>query len=164
MNAGLIAGSTPTGFGVELQAGGSVTNVAGGTIASARGAIYVRNGGYVTNAATGTIDGLTEILDAPGTVFNTGLMNTGLTGALGIYLNSGGSVANAAGATIGNGVKIGVGNGGATGSVTNSGSINSASYGVALGIGEVDNLATGHIIASSFGIGGRIRAVHSAAR
>jgi hypothetical protein len=97
-NAGVISGSS---LGVDLGFGGSVTNAAGGSIASPGFfGVYIRQGaGTVTNA--GSITGRT----------------------VGVGLIDGGSVSNAATGTITGTTKIGVAVYGAGGTVTNAGTI-----------------------------------------
>jgi len=81
VNAGTIAVSqTSAGFGIDLTAGGSVTNQSTGLIA-----------GYVALYATG----------AAATVVNAGILSGGTTGnAGGIVLNDGGTITNQSTGTI----------------------------------------------------------------
>lgn len=86
-NAGQLAGTTATTFtvhgttvvlgdGVFLNAGGSITNVAGGSIIGARDGIYITGGaGAITNA--GTITGKTIAIEFAGSGANTLALETG---------------------------------------------------------------------------------------
>jgi hypothetical protein len=89
-NAGEI---TDFSNGIELQAGGSVTNLASGTI---NGGVFISAGGSVTNEAGGTINGLVQ--GGAGAVTNSGTISSVDNFAVG--LSAGGSVTNEAGGTI----------------------------------------------------------------
>ena len=90
-NEGAISGHL---YGVDLTAGGSVTNEAGGTISGGYEYVRQRNG-FTYNAGRG---GCVKILGGAGTVTNAGTITT--SGKYGVYLGAGGSVANEAGGTI----------------------------------------------------------------
>ena len=114
------------------QSGVQIYNA--GTLIGSDGA-EERNGGSVTNIAGGTIDGLGKygiLLAGPGTVVNAGMVSGGTYGAgytgvvyAAVDLVEGGSVVNQAGGTISgyNGVYIGGGIGGFGGTLTNAGTV-----------------------------------------
>ena len=150
VNQGSITGSN---YGVGLQAGGNVTNLAGGNIA----------GYYVLGNATFNQGGAAGVYakTVPATITNAG----NITGAgYGVFLASGGNVTNSAGGAITGSGKYGFGpvgynnahNGaigvlvtGAAGAVTNTGAIYGSGYGVKLGAGgTVTNNAGGNISGS----------------
>jgi FG-GAP-like repeat/FG-GAP repeat len=128
-NSGSIAG--PAYEGVLLAKGGSITNLAGGTITG--GAIF--------------------ILSAAGTISNFGGIAT--TADDGVALFAGGSVMNAAGATISNtgGAGAGIFIQAATGNVANAGAISALDNGILmLGGGSVSNAASGSISGQVAGV------------
>ncbi len=79
VNDGTIAGTGTGGIGVELAAGGTITN-SGTIVSAATNAIYIKL--------------------AAGTITNTGLIENLTTAHPGIYLQAGGLITNATGATI----------------------------------------------------------------
>jgi hypothetical protein len=152
-NYGSIA--APSGVGVYLSAGGSVTNYSSGSISgitgiydsqalsvvndgsivgTGGGGIILNSGGSVNNAASASIilgiDGV-EINGNAGTVSNDGsIAGTGTTGfGFGVALLAGGSVTNAASASI-TGAVDGVMIQGGAGTVVNNGNITGAGSGV----------------------------------
>ncbi|MGC2412099.1 MAG: hypothetical protein WA459_05315 [Stellaceae bacterium] len=138
-NFGTITEASGSGFGVELAAGGSVTNGASGLIAAGKVGVYI----------TGGI----------GTVSNLGTISTFGPSSFrsfydGILLSSGGSVTNGASASIEGfyGVVIA----GGIGTVSNLGTVTGGVDGIRLnGGGSVTNGGTGDINASIHGdIGG----------
>jgi hypothetical protein len=161
--SGMISGGG--GFGVFVSgAAGTVVN--SGSIAatgtSGEG-VYLGLGGSVTNAASASITGYraVEISGSAGTVVNDGSIAS--TGTLliptlspsGVDLSSGGSVTNAASASI-TGDRWGVYVLGRTGTVVNDGSIAATgptAAGVDLGSGgSVTNAAFGSIMGGAGGI------------
>jgi uncharacterized protein with beta-barrel porin domain len=146
-NQGSITG---TDYGVGLQAGGNVTNLASGNIS---GYAFAGNATFNQGGAAGVY---TKNLAA--TVTNAGsITGTGY----GVFLAAGGNVTNSAGGSITGAGKFGFGpvgynsqrNGaigvlitGAAGAVTNTGSIYGVEYGVKLGAGgTLTNSAGGNI-------------------
>ncbi len=138
-NSATITEASGSGFGVELAAGGSVTNGASGLIAAGKVGVYI----------TGGI----------GTVSNLGTISTFGPSSFrsfydGILLSSGGSVTNGASASIEGfyGVVIA----GGIGTVSNLGTVTGGVDGIRLnGGGSVTNGGTGDINASIQGsIGG----------
>lgn len=122
--------------GVYLTPGGSVAN---GTSASITGqiGITIAGGGLVTNAVSASIIGITDsvyISGDAGDVINAGNIGSGASvngkAVVGVILNAGGSVTNAAGASI-TGFSNGVAISGSIGSVFNYGDIGGG-VGVAL--------------------------------
>jgi hypothetical protein len=85
INSGAIAGTevgsafffgpVPLGDGVFMNAGGAVTNEAGGTITGAVDGVYIAGGATVTNA--GTISGATASVQVAGAGANTLTLETG---------------------------------------------------------------------------------------
>jgi uncharacterized protein with beta-barrel porin domain len=121
-NAGDVTAST----GIQLNAGGSVTN--SGTISASAYGVLVQGG--------------------PGSVANTGLITAGWDG---VSLNGGGGVTNS-GSIHGGHIGVYTGNGGGT--VSNSGTI-TASEGDAVSLyggGSFTNTATGHLTAGYSGV------------
>ncbi len=133
VNAGIVTNSSATGNGIELDAGGSVTNNAGGTIAAYYGVVINGTAGAVTNA--GYIQG------AGGSL------------GVGVYLAAGGTITNQAGGTI-TGHFQGVYVSGAAGGVTNAGYIRSTiGTGVAMRTaGAVINQAGGTIVGADVAV------------
>src|ERR1017187_808300 len=86
-NAGSIAGAN--GRGIDMQAGGAVSNAATGTITGTTAGIDISGGGTVTNrgsiavAGSGTSGGI--VLRDGGQVSNAGTGNISSTG-FGIYI------------------------------------------------------------------------------
>ena len=122
VNFGTVETTGTGGDGIDLRAGGSVTNTGAGLIKGSRGVFIVGAAGTVTNAGTilGT-SGYGLQLFAGGSVDNTG---TGLIeGSRGVFI------------------------GGGAGTVTNAGTIlGTGGYGVRLPAGgSVDNTGTGLI-------------------
>jgi hypothetical protein len=139
-NNGLISGSTFDGIGIFGEGGGTVSNASGGAIYGnlygvdiETGTPTVINAGLITTARsaaittdfggpgiayvgnTGSIIGGAGIkIDrSVGSVHNTGLING--SDNFGVWLESGGNVTNAAGATIRGGVGVNIGGGGVSG-------------------------------------------------
>jgi hypothetical protein len=146
------------GVYVKYRAAGTVTN-SGSISASGTGSagIDLADGGSVTNNSTGSISGNSFgvfVNGAAGNVTNQGSIASAKYG--GVELVKGGSVINNAGASItggSNGVYVGSG---ASGTVTNSGSINAANAsgaGVDLaGGGGITNNSGGSISGGAFGV------------
>jgi hypothetical protein len=109
-NEGAINGHL---YGVDLTAGGSVTNAAGATISGGHAGFYypyfLQYGGGVR------IDGGVGTVTNAGTISSLGLYG----GKFAVYLGAGGSVTNEAGATISGYTEIA----GGAGTVTNAGNI-----------------------------------------
>jgi hypothetical protein len=180
-NYGSISGATYDG--AVLGLGGIVTNAAGASISGANIGLYVKyraagtvtnsgsisasgtgsagidlaDGGSVTNNSTGSVSGNSVgvfVTGAGGAITNNGSIASGKYA--GIELVKGGSVTNTAGASIkggSNGVYVGTG---ASGTVTNSGSINAANASGAgidfAGGGSITNNSGGSISGGAFGI------------
>jgi Ca2+-binding RTX toxin-like protein len=120
-NTGIILGTGADSAGVDLNAGGFVTNSASGVIRGAYG-VYVHTGsGTIENS--GTIQGTygTGVYLASGTVLNSGLIEGNATYAA-IYIGNGGYVTNLPGGTI-NGSYGVFFHGASNGTVNNSGTI-----------------------------------------
>ncbi|MBW0001941.1 MAG: VCBS repeat-containing protein [Hyphomicrobiales bacterium] len=129
-NAGNILGVSADG--VDLTKGGSVTNLAGGTITGGSNGVYVNTGssGTVTN--------------------NGGTITATSTSGAGVDLGGGGTVTNNSGLITGG--NFGVFTTGAQGTVTNSASISGA-HGVDLVQGgSITNNATGVITGQIAGV------------
>jgi hypothetical protein len=180
-NYGSISGATYDG--VVLGLGGIVTNAAGASISGAKVGVYVKyraagtvtnsgsisasgtgsagidlaDGGSVTNNSTGSVSGNSVgvfVTGAGGAITNNGSIASGKYG--GVELVKGGSVTNSAGASIkGGSIGVYVGTG-ASGTVTNSGSINAANAsgaGIDLaGGGSITNNSGGSISGGGFGV------------
>jgi hypothetical protein len=124
-NAGIINGGTASGdIGAYLKYGGSVLNQAGGHIS---GNIGVQNG-YRNDSFSGT-----------GLIDNQGVIAGGSFGVA-LFNVDGGSIDNAAGATISGGVE-GIYAALATSSISNSGTITGGSNGVDMAGGVLTNAA-----------------------
>ncbi len=179
VNSGTI--TDPIGSGVVLGGGGTVTNMAhaligngvnitGGETTAATlvndgsisGGVFVGfdPGGSVTNGVQGTIEGSCGVdfesadEQAPGTLVNDGRIY-GVTGVADGVLLGGGSVTNAAGASITGGA-VGVRVAVSTGTIVNSGTIAgtlASGYGIDLDNGGiVTNAASGTITGGREGI------------
>ena len=177
-NSGTISGSGTgtSGYGVQLAAGGALTNTSGGGITGVTFGVKTKaattivndgsidatgtdgfglyfRGGSVTNQTGGTIEGGYCGVDAlGGTVTNYGLIDG--TGAVpdGIEVHDSAVVVNSAGGTILSPTFIGVETYDGPVTVTNAGLI-SASYGILfLGGGAVTNAAGGTIAGDIFGV------------
>jgi hypothetical protein len=180
-NYGSISGATYDG--AVLGLGGIVTNAAGASISGASVGVYIKyraagtvtnsgnisasgtgsagidlaDGGVVTNNSTGSVSGNSFgvfVTGAAGTVANAGSIASAKYG--GVELVKGGSVTNSAGGSI-KGGNIGVYAGtGASGTVTNSGSIdaaNASGAGIDLaGGGSITNNSGGSISGTAFGV------------
>ena len=143
-NDGTVAGGG-SGYGIDLRAGGTVTNAAtaritgdigvyisgaagtvvnSGSIGGASVGIALRAGGAVTNTGTATISGNigVYISGGAGTVINGGGIAASGTFSEGVYLSDGGSVSNASTASISGGTD-GLLVKGAAGTVANNGLI-----------------------------------------
>jgi hypothetical protein len=175
MNAGSITGSD----GVGLEAGGSLTNAAGASIAGqVAGVLFNGGAGTLTNSgsisataaggAGADIEGGGSITNNAGAsisgtgygVFITGgsdtVANAGsIAGNRGVDLASGGSLTNAAGASI-SGTVVGVFSSGGVATITNSGTISTTAAGGAgadiEGGGSITNNPGAAISGSSFGV------------
>ena len=165
VNDGGISSTGSSGRGVYLESVGSVTNAASASVAGSYIGVDLAAGGSVVNATSASITSGyrgVAILGGAGTVINHGsIVGTGTGGAgvapsgEGIYLGFGGSVTNAASASIAGGY-IGVKTGGA-GTVVNAGTIAGTSlysygYGVALAGGFVTNAASASITGGQGGV------------
>ena len=138
-NKGAISGGL---YGVELTAGGSVTNKAGATISG--GHVNVVTGAYGGNYYYNFGGGI-KIAGGAGTVTNAGAINS--PGLYGVELTGGGSVTNKAGATIsGHYGNDAIEITGGAGTVINAGDISGFFTGVELQAGgSVTNEAGGTI-------------------
>jgi uncharacterized protein with beta-barrel porin domain len=130
-NAGSIAGGNR---GVDLEAGGTVTNAAGGVI----------QGGATGEYQTGVY-----IAGATGSVTNSGA----ISGGSGVALRGGGTLTNSGNVSGTASYGFATVVTGGAGSVTNSGNISGASFGVVLtGGGSVTNQAGGAITSHRDGV------------
>ena len=170
----------PTGYGVALRGGGTVTNtgkingsvlgvaISGGSPASNSvtnsGGIYatatngagvsLNSGGTVTNQAGGTISGAAHgvfLTGGTSLLNNAGEIYGTAASGNGAVLGSGGSVTNTGKISSGN---LGVYIFGGAGAVTNSGAVTGANRGgvALLGGGIVTNQTGGTISGANFGI------------
>ena len=149
-NAGDVSASE--GIGIYLGAAGGVANQGGGRITGVD-VIRLDAGGTVSNAAGGYLGASRYgvlVENQAGTVTNAGTIAAGYDG---VSLNHGGSVTNSVGGTISGG-HIGVYTGYGLGSVANSGLI-TARRGDAVSLytgGSLSNSATGRIIGGYSGV------------
>jgi hypothetical protein len=140
INTGHITATLAGADGVNLTAGGLITNNAGGTISGAIGAalggagtianaglisgtttgVQVSSNDTITNAATGTITGASGVLaqTVAATIINTGHITA--TSADGAQLTAGGLITNNAGATISGAIGASLSG---TGTILNAGTI-----------------------------------------
>jgi hypothetical protein len=173
LNAGTITGGT--GYGVDLSAGGFVTNTAGalisngvsiyayagvvggvlniGAINNAHGRGVYLGSGTVTNSGTGAlIAGYASgvALYGPGTVLNSGTITS--TNNIGVFLRTGGEITNSGTGALIFGANDGVYTGGNAGTVLNGGTI-SGNFGVYLAAGGyIDNSGTAARISGAIGV------------
>ncbi|MDR3522013.1 MAG: Hint domain-containing protein [Acidocella sp.] len=131
-NIGLLASTAPTpdAFGIVLVSGGTVINA--GTIADTAGIGIFGNNGDVQNAGQITASsGLGVYLRNPGTVFNSGVIQSGLASpqnGVDIYNATGALITNAADGFIEGNFGVYLQSGGAT--LNNAGTIEGAFAGV----------------------------------
>jgi hypothetical protein len=149
------------GPAIDLSAGGSVTNASAASIIGYHFGVYVRGEVTIVNdgtiAATGTSgtsdDGLL-VEGAAATVINAGRISAGGPNSygIGIFLDSGGSITNAASGSIsGTNSSIRIQNG--AGTVVNDGAVAGGPWGIVLlAGGSATNAAAGTINAPSIGI------------
>ncbi len=163
--------------GIYLGGGGSVTNAGTGTIFGGVGGIDIAGGaGTVTNTGsivTTTTDGQGVELDQGGTVTNSGtggiygnfsgvyihgglgaITNSGTIGAVGLYgyaidLEGGGHITNTGSIFGSTDAAGGIFTGNATATLSNSGYVYGASYGVRMVAGGMVTNAAGAIIQSA---------------
>jgi hypothetical protein len=185
VNAGVIADTDASGDrGIDLAAGGSVTNQSGGSISGHDGivgynaavtmanagtiAAYVGallfEGGSVTNQSGGAISGGLDGIEGQGaavTVVNAGTI-AGSNGE-GILLFAGGSVTNRSGGAISGGGGI-EGQGGAV-TVENAGTIAGSNYAVKFAAGSTNRLIAdpGAVFTGNVNGGGGVLELASAA-
>lgn len=147
---GLIKGFSD--YGVQISGGaGTVTNQ--GTIDGRPAAVFLAAGGTVSNGQTGLITANTigiSVAGGPGTVTNAG----SIAGLVGIQLSSGGIVSNGVHGSISS-VQTGIDISGAVGTVVNDGRVASGSAGgIRLGAGgSVTNGGHGTISGGGSGSG-----------
>lgn len=165
-NSGVIAGynngiNVTGGSAIVTNTGtidSSPTKVVTGSPNNIYDGIYLGAGGSVTNTSPGIIFGGIggiDIAGAPGTVTNTGLIETTTLQGNGVALEKGGTITNA-GSTGIYGDFSGISVYGGAGVITNSAMINAVGlngYGIYLGAGgSVTNTASGSIVGSYQGL------------
>jgi fibronectin-binding autotransporter adhesin len=174
VNAGVIAGSDAVGgLGIDLAAGGSVTNQSGGAISGYHGIygksgavtvvnagsiaasgfdVYLRAGGSVTNQRGGAISGFDGIFgkSVAMTVVNAGSIAGDVSGVL---LDAGGSVTNQSGGAISGG-SDGIISFIAAVTVVNAGTISGVGSGVYVRAGGSVTNQSGGAIRGDYGIYG----------
>jgi Hint domain len=144
-NAGQISSTGGTNsYGVSLLGGGFISNAAFGTIAASYEGVYIGGGaGTVINYGLITSpDDAVRVYDGVGTISNFGVLAATGTAGEGVELRHGGSVSNAAGATIAATAVAypGVGIYGGAGTVTNAGTISAGNKAVRLNAGYTNLL------------------------
>ena len=155
-NQGLVSETGAGGKGISFASNGSITNA--GIVNGAGVGIQLNAGGLVSNQASGTISGVKGIYGqtAVANVMNSGSISGNVTSGSGIAINAGGSVTNLAGGTISG--SYGINASSVAFTVVNSGSIGdgtSLPTGAAIALkrgGQIANLAGGQIIAGLQGI------------
>lgn len=160
-NYGRISAAGAGSAGVNLAAGGSVTNNSGGSISGGTNGIVLGAAGSVTNAAGAAIAGGTHgilVNSAPGTVVNAGSIGAMGANGTGTYMRDGGIVTNNAPGSI-SGAVFGVFLENAAGIVVNGGTIAGGTDGVVLGTGgSVLNAAGASVTGGSVGVYAKYRA------
>ncbi len=152
-NSGTITASSGTASGIRLSGPGIVSNSGMITTSGSAYGVGLDNGGTVTNSGTiiGGEDGV-KFVSGIGTLINSGSIASKIDDGLGFF--AGGSVTNAAGASISNlgtkGAGIYITGGGAT--VTNAGTISGIDYAIDLAKGGAVTNNAGGIITSHRGI------------
>jgi uncharacterized protein with beta-barrel porin domain len=155
-NAGTI--SSTDSEALDIRGNGTVFNQGAASLITGASGIIINNNGTVTNDGTILAHQGTGVSLGGGSVTNTGsasqIIATGY--AIAIHSTVGGSVGNAAGATIAGGVKGVYIYGGGPGTVTNAGTIQATgTIGIAVFLangGSVDNQAGATITAATTGI------------
>ena len=163
-----FTGTISGGFDAAFILGGAGTVTNYGTIRAGADGVALINGGLVENLATGPAGGQMDVsgygvrvLNAAGTVVNSGTIATNGPQQVGVYLGAGGTVTNsAAGYIYNSGGGTGVRVAGASGIVVNSGIIGQSGkaeseerYGVDLRAGgSVTNNTGGSIYGYRYGV------------
>jgi hypothetical protein len=155
-NQGLVSETGAGSEGISFASNGSIINA--GFVNGATVGIQLNAGGLVSNQSSGTISGVKGIYDrtAAATIVNSGSISGNVTSGSGIVINAGGTVTNLSGGTISGSYGINASSVAAT--VVNSGSIGDGSLlptGAAIALkhgGLITNLAGGQIIAGLQGV------------